>query len=336
MNGAPLALALLAAPLAWISLMILEKILPTGLLAAQMREQPPGTMPIRQLGGLGVVPFYLVALALLAGRFPDARPMLGGLGAAIALLWFVGMADDHRHRPAGLRLAAHAIAAAAVAFTLPSSWTILGDMLPAWLERGLIAFALICAINVTNFMDGMDLMSVAGCGIPISACALLLSDSSEFVPIATASLAIAAALAGFAIFNRPPARLYLGDNGALPLGLACGTACIALAVETNVAAATLPFFYYLADSGSTLLRRLTRGENPFQSHSAHAYQAARRAGKPVRWVLARVIAVNLVLAALAWFASVKTDAGALWLTAICGAVVAAGLVVHFRRQAGNA
>lgn len=336
MNGAPLALALLAAPLAWLCLLILQKLLPAGLLAAQMREQPPGTVPIRQLGGLGVVPFYLVALALLVGRFPDARPMLGGLGAATVLLWFVGMADDHRHRPAGLRLAAHAIAAVAVALTLPSSWTIFGDMLPLWLERGLVAFALICAINVTNFMDGMDLMSVAGCGIPISACALLLADSPDFVPIATASLTMAAALAGFAFFNRPPARLYLGDNGALPLGLACGTACIALAVETNVVAATLPFFYYLADSSSTLVLRLARGENPFQSHSAHAYQASRRAGRSVRWVLARVIAANLVLAALAWFASMRTDAGALLLTAICGAVVAVVLVVHFRRQAGNA
>lgn len=325
---------LIAAPLAWLLLALAEKAMPSGFLAAHMREQPPGTRPVRQLGGLVLIPLHLAGLAVIARYHPDDRPFLTVFGAATALLWLVGIADDHRHRSTMLRLTAHCIAAFAVAASLPPSLTVLDGMLPIWIERALIVAALVYAINVTNFMDGMDLMSVAGLAIPLCASALLMANGAGYPPIALASLVLAAGLLGFAPFNRPPARLYLGDNGALPLGLAAGVAGVTLAADTQIVAAILPFGYYLADSASTLVLRALRGENLLNSHSGHAYQVARRAGRPVGWVIARVVAANLALALTAWFATRTQGIGTLFAAAIVGLVISAAIVVHFRRQAG--
>lgn len=333
MTGAADGWALLAAPLAWLMLAVLEKIAPPDFLKAHMREQPPGTTPVRQLGGLALVPLYLCSLAVIAWNQPDEATFLTMLAASVTLLWLVGLADDHRHQPAGLRLATHFAAAIAVAMTLPPSLTALGGTVPVWVERSMLVVALVYAVNVTNFMDGMDLMSVTGIGIPLCATALLLTGSAAFPAAAFPSLVMAAALLGFAPFNRPAARLYLGDNGALPLGLAAGVASVALAFETSPVAAILPFGYYLANSASTLVLRVARGENLFHSHSGHAYQMARRSGQAVYWVTFRVAAANLLLAFIAWFAARSTDAVALTAAAMLGAGVSAGVVIHFRRQA---
>ncbi|MCB1463568.1 MAG: glycoside hydrolase [Nitratireductor sp.] len=325
--------ALLAAPLAWLMLAVLEKATPSGFLKAHMREQPPGTSPVRQIGGLALVPLYLCALAITAWLHPSDQTFVTALAASAALLWLVGIADDHRHQPIALRLAAQFIAAMAVVLTLPPSLTVLGGIFPLWVERLLLVLALVYAINVTNFMDGMDLMSVAGTGIPLCASALLLAGGTAVPAIAFPVLAMAAGLLGFAAFNRPPARLYLGDNGALPLGLTSGIASAALAFETNPVAAILPFGYYLADSASTLILRALHGENLFHSHSGHAYQVARRAGRSVQWVLVRVVIANLALALAAWFAARTANTAIFAASAAFGAGVSAGIVVHFRRQA---
>jgi UDP-N-acetylmuramyl pentapeptide phosphotransferase/UDP-N-acetylglucosamine-1-phosphate transferase len=332
MSGIALIWAAIAVPLAWILLAIVERIAPTGFLNAHMREQPTGTTPVRQLGGFAVVPLYLAGLALTARHQPGEWRFLTALGGAIALLWLVGMADDHRHLSAHLRLMAHFLAAIAVVLTLPTSLALFDGLVPVWVERMAIVFGLVYGINATNFMDGMDLMSVAGLGIPICAGALLLAGSGASIPIAFASLVMAAALVGFTPFNLPPARLYLGDNGALPLGLAAGIACVLLAFETNLIAAVLPFGYYLADSASTLALRALRGENIFRSHSGHAYQVARKAGRSVWWVVAVVVVANTLLALTAAYAAGTGDVGALIGAAVVGVAISAGVVVFFRRQ----
>ena len=157
-------------------------------------------------------------------------------------------------------------------------------------------------------------------------------DGSRGDPVCFATLAIAAALLGFAFFNRPPARLYLGDSGSLPLGLAAGTICVALALKADIVSALLPFGYYLIDFGSTLALRVGRHENLFQAHSQHAYQMARKAGRSEWWVLRRVILVNLVLAVTAWFSINATYAVGVVLAAVLATVCSFGVVVHFRTQ----
>src|ERR1700749_3030711 len=88
-----------------------------------------------------------------------------------------------------------------------------------------------------------------------------------------AALALLGAMIGFAPFNRPVARLFLGDVGSLPIGLLLGWLLILLANRYLVAALLLPL-YYVADATITLLRRFVEGEPVTQAHRSHFYQRA--------------------------------------------------------------
>ena len=79
---------------------------------------------------------------------------------------------------------------------------------------------------------------------------------------------------GFAPFNKPVARMFLGDVGSLPIGLLFGWLLIVLAGRGHLAAALLLPLYYLADATITLLRRFAAGEPIMQAHRSHFYQRA--------------------------------------------------------------
>ncbi|MDE1973712.1 MAG: glycosyl transferase, partial [Hyphomicrobiales bacterium] len=113
------------------------------------------------------------------------------------------------------------------------------------------------------------------------------------------ALSLCGAMAGFAWFNRPVARLFLGDVGSLPIGLLLGWLLLRLAADGHLAAALLLPLYYLADATLTLLRRLIRGEPVWHAHRTHFYQLATDRGFTVAGVVASVFAVNVALCALA-------------------------------------
>src|SRR6185437_8048678 len=111
--------------------------------------------------------------------------------------------------------------------------------LPWWLERALIVFAGIWFVNLVNFMDGVDWMTVVEV-VPVTAGVALFGAMGAMPPAATAlALALAGAMIGFAPFNRPVARLFLGDVGSLPIGLMLGYLLTLLAGHGHLAAALL-------------------------------------------------------------------------------------------------
>ena len=112
-------------------------------------------------------------------------------------------------------------------------------------------------------------------------------------------LAIAGGLLGFAPFNRPVARLFLGDVGSLAIGLLLAYGLFDLATHGGLAAAVLLVLYPVADSGITLLWRLRRGDRVWEAHRQHFYQVATARGLTVREVLQRVAVTNLALVAFA-------------------------------------
>jgi UDP-N-acetylmuramyl pentapeptide phosphotransferase/UDP-N-acetylglucosamine-1-phosphate transferase len=113
------------------------------------------------------------------------------------------------------------------------------------------------------------------------------------------ALALCGAIVGFAPFNRPVARLFLGDVGSLPIGLIVGWLLVLLAGGGHFAAALLLPLYYLADATITLLRRLAKGEQVTQAHRTHFYQRATDNGFSVYQIVGRVFVTNVVLAGLA-------------------------------------
>ena len=113
------------------------------------------------------------------------------------------------------------------------------------------------------------------------------------------ALALCGAMLGFAPFNRPVARLFLGDVGSLPIGLLLGWLLVELAGNGHFTAALLLPLYYLADTTVTLFKRLWRREPVTQAHRGHFYQRATDNGFTVYQIVGRIFVLNIALLALA-------------------------------------
>ncbi|MBE7201271.1 MAG: glycosyl transferase [Parafilimonas terrae] len=255
------------------------------------------TVPTPQGGGIAVV----TALVTISGLL-IAAPEIGGrpdwvwLAGCTLALAVLGAVDDVRPLPAGLRLVAQAVAVGLLVWHLDGR---LLPGLPLWLERGLALVAGLWFVNLTNFMDGLDWMIVAEI-VPVSGALLLFGLAGHLPPLPTlVAASLLGAVLGFAPFNRPVARLFLGDVGALPIGLVTAWLLWHLAVAGSLAAALLLPLTYLADASLTLAARARRRERIWEAHRSHFYQRATVNGLTVPGVVRRVFAVNLGLAALA-------------------------------------
>jgi UDP-N-acetylmuramyl pentapeptide phosphotransferase/UDP-N-acetylglucosamine-1-phosphate transferase len=287
--------------------------------------------PTPQGGGIAVMIATAIAVALtgLLGA-ADLGAAIPRVLAAASCLAAVGMIDDLRPIPVVPRLALQFAAITLLFATLPPQVRIL-EAIPISLERALLILGLLWFVNLVNFMDGLDWMTVAEM-LPITtalaAFALFGEAPSDVLPIA---LALAGALLGFAPFNRPVARLFLGDVGSLPIGLLTGWCLIELASHQHFAAALLLPLYYLADATITLFRRVTAGERFWDAHRSHFYQRATDNGFSVRRVVAEIFLLNLVLAGLAAISIAARSTGVDLATLTLGILCVITVLVRFSR-----
>ncbi|QDW39736.1 glycosyltransferase family 4 protein [Bradyrhizobium sp. KBS0727] len=256
-------------------------------------------IPTPQGAGIAVIAATLIvagAVMAFAGTSAVKIPVI--VFGATLFIAAVGLADDVHSIPVLPRLLLQAASVAVIVFTAPESLRII-DTLPLWFERGLVLLAGVWFVNLVNFMDGLDLMTAAE-AVPISAAIALLGWLGE-VPASTTILAAAlcGALLGFTPFNRPVAKIFLGDVGSLPIGLLLGWCLLQLAWHQQLAACLLLPLYYLTDATVTLARRMIRREPFWAAHRSHYYQRATDNGFTVWQVVREVFALNLLLAALA-------------------------------------
>jgi UDP-N-acetylmuramyl pentapeptide phosphotransferase/UDP-N-acetylglucosamine-1-phosphate transferase len=285
-----------------------------------------------QGAGLAVIAATIIVaaagLAAIAGE-PLFQPgPLWLVFAATILITIVGAVDDIRTIEVAPRLLLQAIAVGIVIASLPSDMRVL-PAVPWWFERVLLALACLWFVNLTNFMDGVDWMTIAEF-VPI-AVGLALIGMLGILPLhgTIVALALCGGLIGFAPFNRPVARIFLGDVGSLPIGLLFGWLLLLVAGKGHFAAAILLPLYYLADATLTLLRRMARREPFWQAHRTHFYQRATDRGFSVPGIVARVFAVNVVLVALALATVIWPGASSSAVALCIGAAVVGWLLMHF-------
>jgi UDP-N-acetylmuramyl pentapeptide phosphotransferase/UDP-N-acetylglucosamine-1-phosphate transferase len=289
-------------------------------------------VPTPQGGGIAVIAATLAASGF--GVVAFGAPFTASLAtafAAVLVMAGVGVADDVRPLAVAPRLLLQALAVAAVIYALPSELRVVPG-LPFWIERVLLFVGGLWFVNLVNFMDGIDWMTVVEV-IPVAGALVALGGLGALPPEAVVvALALGGAMLGFAYFNRPAAKLFLGDVGSLPIGLLLGWLLVLLAGAGHLAAALLLPLYYLVDATLTLLRRLSRGERIWQAHRTHYYQRATDRGFTVSEIVGRVFAINLALAGLALITvlagSRLVDAAAL----ACGAALVGALLYGFTRK----
>jgi UDP-N-acetylmuramyl pentapeptide phosphotransferase/UDP-N-acetylglucosamine-1-phosphate transferase len=286
-------------------------------------------IPTPQGGGLAVIAAtFAVAGAILAGT-GQGLAVPAAVAAAGALLALLGAIDDINPLPAAPRLLVQLFAVAAI--IVASGVRILPEVIPLSIERAILVFAGIWFVNLVNFMDGIDWMTVAEI-VPITAFIACLGAAGLLPPVpAIAAAALCGATLGFAPFNRPVARLFLGDVGSLPIGLVTGWLLLELAASGALIAAFLLPLYYLADATITLLRRLAAGERVWEAHRTHFYQRARDNGFSTLTVSGQVFGLNLLLAGLAGI-TILWPNPAIQTLALLGGIAA--VMFQLRRFAG--
>ena len=236
---------------------------------AQRNARSLHTAPIPRVGGLAIWAGWIPVACLV-----PAPPAMGiaTWGVPWALLFAVSLRDDMRGVAIAPRLAVHGIAACWFAWA--SAPFLPGSTL---LSMALVALVAAWSLNLYNFMDGSDglaaAMSVAGFA---AMGAVLLWHRMP----AEAPLALAAATIPVLLVNRPPARIFLGDVGAVPLGFLAAALGIG-GVGAGAWGAWFPvlvFLPFIADASVTLGRRALRGERFWEGHKTHYYQRLHQMG----------------------------------------------------------
>jgi UDP-N-acetylmuramyl pentapeptide phosphotransferase/UDP-N-acetylglucosamine-1-phosphate transferase len=292
-------------------------------------------VPTPQGAGIAVIAATLVVAGLIiacAGKTELTIP--AALFAATLFLAVVGLIDDIRSIPVGPRLTLQAIAVGLVVFSGSSELRIV-PACPLWIERALLLLAGLWFVNLVNFMDGLDWMTVAEV-VPVTGAIIVLLHGELPAPAAIVAAALCGAMLGFAFFNKPVAKVFLGDVGSLPIGLLLGWCLLELAYAQQFVAALLLPLYYLSDATVTLLRRIARREPFWAAHRTHFYQRATDNGFTVWRVVGEVFALNIVLAALALGSSLSPSIMIRILMLAAGGIATAFLMHRFsqpRRRA---
>ena len=287
-------------------------------------------IPTPQGGGIAVIAATVgvVVACVLFGVPGFGGQALWLVLAATVFIALVGAIDDVRPIAVMPRLILQVVGVAIVLAALPDELRVV-PLLPYWLERALLGLAMLWLVNLTNFMDGIDWMTVAEV-VPLTSGLVLFGFMGALPRDATiVALALCGAMIGFAPVNRPVARLFLGDVGSLPIGLLLGWLLVVLAGTGHFAAALLLPLYYLADATMTLLRRLANGEPVLQAHRSHFYQRAVDGGFSVYQIVGCVFLLNIALIGLAATTLLTTSYLLHAAALIAGCVLVALLLYRF-------
>jgi UDP-N-acetylmuramyl pentapeptide phosphotransferase/UDP-N-acetylglucosamine-1-phosphate transferase len=241
--------------------------------------------PVPRLGGVAIVTGMVAAAACL-----ETLPPWLAIAFALAVVSFF---DDLRSLPALLRLAAHFAAAAAMVALLPIA--------VAWPLAVFFTVGTVWMTNLYNFMDGSDGLAggMAVIGFASYGAAAWIGGETT---LALLLFALVAATSGFLVFNFPPARVFLGDAGSVPLGfLAAAVGVLGWRVYALWPSwfPALVFSPFAVDATATLLKRIARREPFWRPHRDHYYQRLIRMGWSHRRTALAEYALMLACAAVA-------------------------------------
>ena len=269
------------------------------------------TLPTPRGCGIGfVVPVIGAAVLLTATGYLALRCGLALISGGLMVAG-TGLVDDWRPLSARTRLLIQAAAALQLIILVNHPVAQTATLLWAAVIPVVSALGIVWMINLTNFMDGIDGLAASQALFFTSFLAVLPASPG----VSKVMLISGAAVAGFLLFNWPPAKVFMGDTGSGFLGFLFAWFCYSSDVRMLGVAAILiaPF---VTDATVTLARRVLQGSRWSEAHRCHAYQHAAQ-----RWGHLRVLVFVWVLS-LAWLAPLAWCAW-LWPSAALGFLILA-------------
>jgi len=264
------------------------------------------SVPVSRIGGVGL--FFGIITTWLC--FSVVMPVTIWVG--IGLLVVISFIDDVWHAPVWCRLLIQSIVAAGFAMAL-----LLEPY--GWMMVLCTAVAMVWMANLYNFMDGSDGLAGGMTVIGFGYYGLIayLAGNNDF---AVLNFSISAAAGAFLLHNFYPARIFLGDVGAIPLGFLAAALGI-LGWMDNLWSLWVPvliFSPFIADSTVTLIKRLLRGKKIWQAHREHYYQRLVQSGFGHRNTALSAYALMLTVGASAVWAGRQDPAVQSWIAMLWG------------------
>jgi UDP-GlcNAc:undecaprenyl-phosphate GlcNAc-1-phosphate transferase len=233
-------------------------------------------LPVPVTGGAAIVAATAVAV-LVAGRRPS-----WGTAASTLVALAVGMADDRRSLPPAARLVGLVVAGALLVGGTPE---VRSAGLAAWLG---VAALVVATSNAANIMDGQDGLAGGLAAVAALGLAFLAAVEGADGPFLL-GLGLAGALGGFLLWNRPPARIFLGNGGAYAVGTLLAGLAVGLVVASGwlgLVAAGVCLAPFAFEAVFTVARRLGAGERLAGGDRLHSYDlVARTAGRTASTVV---------------------------------------------------
>lgn len=237
--------------------------------------------PVPLLGGIAIALAFIVCALIFANR----SPQLFGILLGGALITALGALDDKFDIPAGWKLLAQfAIAAVPVLFGLRIDR--INDVFRIFTEEGgrislgilsvpLTMIWIVGLTNAVNFIDGLDGLACGVSfisGVSIFIISMKLGDANSAILIAC----LCGACLGFLPYNTNPAKIFMGDAGALFLGYTLATLSIlGLFKWYSFVSFGIPFLVLaipIFDIFFSIVRRILHGKNPMKADRGHVHQ----------------------------------------------------------------
>ncbi|HZU72763.1 MAG TPA: hypothetical protein VE990_08330 [Acidimicrobiales bacterium] len=286
--------------------------------------------PVPYLGGVAIVVTFAIVIAAAA---TIKRPVGGTgnlltvLGLAVALS-VLGLIDDIRGLGAWVRLVFEAVAALAVLTTGTRAHLVSRLLFGHRILDDLLTVLWIVGVtNAFNFLDNMDGLSAGVAGIASLGLFVVAYLNGQFL-VAVMALALVGCAAGFLRHNFHPAKIYMGDAGALFLGFLLGA--LSLRLRTNPAT-RISFFVpvlvlgvALFDTTLVTISRIVHHRSPFSGGRDHTSHRLVLVGIPVRVTVSLIYGVA---AALSWLAIVMTRLDRATALLLIGLVAAIALFI---------
>ncbi len=251
-------------------------------------------------GGIALVIAFVMTISAISTSM-DTNFSLAPLLFSVLCLGFVSFLDDVIDLSIITRLSAHFIVSAiCVLYYISPQMLFRGELHPL-IDMILCVIGIVFAVNIYNFLDGVDGITAAQ-SIHLSITIIVLCIIRDKVIINidvvfySSAVLLGCALA-FLIFNWNPARVFLGDVGSTFFGMIYGLNMLIVATSSNklFLAAFISCLYYIADGGITILIRMLKGEKIWLPHLNHFFQQARRKGMNAQEIVIKIALCNSIL-----------------------------------------
>jgi UDP-GlcNAc:undecaprenyl-phosphate GlcNAc-1-phosphate transferase len=241
--------------------------------------------PVPYLGGVAIIIgiiFVAYSTSLVSNFTSNTFWLATSVLAPALVLGLIGLWDDMKNLPPLPRFVAQTIAGLFTAFVLIATDNV-GNPTGSEIFDSVITIIWVVGIcNSINFFDNLDGGAAGTVAVSSTALAFLALTGDQFL-IAALATVTAGATMGFLIWNKSPARIYMGDAGALFLGVLLATLTLRLNPdsETQLGSYFTPIFLLavpILDTCVAVISRLKRNVSPFQGGQDHLSHRLIRAG----------------------------------------------------------